>query len=256
MGSFVTHSTNTASASISCTVTKPTGTISGDLLIACIAKTTTGTPTPPSGWDTISSDSTLKNFTQGTAFASGCGFYWKIAGGSEPADYTWTSTSGEWIITILCFRGINLPLVNSTGTPLEEALFDFSVVFSRSGTSLQASDEAANSDLTHDHYWYVVCPAINEAAATRTLSSLSAFLTQLTNNSLVGISMIAGYAEITLEDSGDNPAIGPTSCTIDNASGTARGYGVFISDPSGADKTLLRERSPNTKPARSMVVNA
>ena len=69
-------------------VPKPSGVVEGDLVVAHIAEylltTATSIPNVPSGWTfirSIISPGTLKvaSYT-----------YWKIAGGSEPADYTWS----------------------------------------------------------------------------------------------------------------------------------------------------------------------
>lgn len=74
-------------AASSVTVTKPTGTASGELMVAIVNWNTNGTITPPSGW-------TEKNTV--TAFSGGTtGLYYKVAGGSEPADYTWSFSNGN-----------------------------------------------------------------------------------------------------------------------------------------------------------------
>lgn len=63
-------------------VTKPTGTTEGDLMVAFIMVGSSGvTPTYPSGWTQATLDTTGAN--------SGAVAY-KIAGASEPSDYTFT----------------------------------------------------------------------------------------------------------------------------------------------------------------------
>lgn len=71
---------------------KPPGTVEGDLLVAFVGKdTSTGSwASAPAGWTEeigIFASSTLINFA----------VYWKIAGASEPANYTWTysTTTGS-----------------------------------------------------------------------------------------------------------------------------------------------------------------
>lgn len=78
------QSANNGAGSTSLTITKPTNTASGDFLFATIAVDggSGNTITPPSGW-------TLELRTNdGTALALAT--YYKLAGASEPADYTWT----------------------------------------------------------------------------------------------------------------------------------------------------------------------
>ena len=69
------------------TISKPSGTAEGDVLVAAM---NTSTPlahsiTPPSGWTQVGITASAANRF---------GVWQKIAGASEPADYTWT-TSGS-----------------------------------------------------------------------------------------------------------------------------------------------------------------
>ena len=253
MGSLRSTSHNTATGSTTCTVTKPTGTVSGDLLVAAIGKSTTGTPSGvPSGWVVVTSNTAEKLNNTASSFGNGCGFYYKIAGGSEGADYTWTSTSSEWAITIFCFQDINFWLQTGSLVPVPVGVFETSNLFSRSSTTLALADEPSPSNFSHDHYFIVAAPCIQEAAQTRTLSALSGYLTQVSNDSAVGISMMTGWAEY---EPADDPEIGPTQCTIDNASGNARGYAILISDPTD-EELFLNQRPRQTRPKRSRLVNA
>lgn len=67
------------------TLTKPTGTASDDILIAFIAWEDDVEPSAPAGW-------TLKSSVSESTTFSGY-LWWKRAGGSEPADYTFTKGS-------------------------------------------------------------------------------------------------------------------------------------------------------------------
>lgn len=69
---------NLGSASL--VITKPSGTVSGDLLLCFIVLSANQTVTPPS--DTVPWNTTVN--------ASGVKGYWKVAGSSEPASYTFT----------------------------------------------------------------------------------------------------------------------------------------------------------------------
>ncbi len=68
------------------TINAPTGTASGDVLFACIVGTSATDFTPPSGWSTL----IALNNGDGTAPVGEAVFY-KVAGASEPASYTFTS---------------------------------------------------------------------------------------------------------------------------------------------------------------------
>ena len=73
-------------ASGNLTITKPSGTIATDVLIASVAaRPSTVTITAPSGW-------TLVRRTNNTATNSNTlAVYYQIAGASEPASYQWTA---------------------------------------------------------------------------------------------------------------------------------------------------------------------
>ena len=70
----------TSSTSSSITIGKPSGTASGDLLVAYVASGLGGATYTSSGW------TQAEDGAQYTLL-------WKIAGGSEPADYTFSGAS-------------------------------------------------------------------------------------------------------------------------------------------------------------------
>lgn len=82
---------NSLTTATTVTVTKPSGTVSGDLLVAHIASVQGVVTdwTAPTGWTLINKSNV--GITNPTTSA----VYWKIAGGSEPADYTWTWLVGS-----------------------------------------------------------------------------------------------------------------------------------------------------------------
>lgn len=92
-----------ASSSSSVTVNKPSGIVNTDVMIAVVAYAS-GTLTTPSSWTNIFT--TVG--TNGTVAA-----YYKVAGGSEPADYTWSiNTSGSLSVATVGFYNVN------TSTPI------------------------------------------------------------------------------------------------------------------------------------------
>lgn len=72
------------------TITKPASVASGNLLFAAIAYNggTDSTVSTPSGWTFIA--------TKDNGTTSGVRTYYKVAGGSEPASYSWTITCGTF----------------------------------------------------------------------------------------------------------------------------------------------------------------
>jgi hypothetical protein len=87
---------STSSSVNSLVVTKPTGVVAGDLLVAAIVvgNATGATFSPPAGWTLLSTPS------NGTTVK--LGVWWKIAGGAEPSNYTFTWTTSQraygWIM--------------------------------------------------------------------------------------------------------------------------------------------------------------
>lgn len=79
-------SASAAAAAASVTVTKPTGTVDDDLLVAGVSAAAGAAITAPAGWTQWGSEV--------TAGASRGAFFWKRAS-SEGADYTFTSTGAS-----------------------------------------------------------------------------------------------------------------------------------------------------------------
>jgi hypothetical protein len=85
------------------TVSKPSGTVEGDLLIGVFySYAGTGLMVAPSGWTTIDQQTVTAN-----SFSHNATIAYKIAGASEPATYTFsTSGSGEFFCAELaCYSG-------------------------------------------------------------------------------------------------------------------------------------------------------
>lgn len=87
--SYRSYSSDGTENGADCVLTKPSGTASSDLLITflVIDSTTPDITTPPTGFaevDDTTEGGTLRGHT-----------YWKEAGGSEPASYTWTYSGSD-----------------------------------------------------------------------------------------------------------------------------------------------------------------
>jgi hypothetical protein len=97
------------SGTLTLTISKPSGTAAGDVMVAGIAvRPSTATITPPSGWTLV------RRIDNSNSNSNSLAIYTKVAGGSEPASYNWTfSTSTGSVGGILTFSGVN------TATPVD-----------------------------------------------------------------------------------------------------------------------------------------
>jgi len=99
---------NTCSAT-TWTINKPTGTVQNDVMIAAITFGQNPTVTPPSGWTLIKRVDNLD-----ASGYSSTAVYYKVAGASEPASYTWTlSVAGCMASWIASYYNVN------TSTPID-----------------------------------------------------------------------------------------------------------------------------------------
>jgi hypothetical protein len=85
------------------TINKPTGTVQDDVMIGTIGvRPETVTITPPSGWTLV------RRINNANANANSLAVYYKVAGASEPATYTWTiSTNTGAAGGIQSFSGVD-----------------------------------------------------------------------------------------------------------------------------------------------------
>lgn len=96
---FVAAAANEAAAT-SITAGKPTGTEAGDLLVALVCRNNNADPSAvPSGWSLVAAHKPSASY--------GYRLYVKVAGASEPSDYTWTWSSGSYYARalVLAYRG-------------------------------------------------------------------------------------------------------------------------------------------------------
>jgi hypothetical protein len=99
--SFVAASSaDTGAGASTLTLTPPTGTASGDVLVATLAIAGTGTVTAPSGWTAV------QNITSGTVMRHAS--WYRVATASEPASYAWALGSSRAAAGGICaYRGVN-----------------------------------------------------------------------------------------------------------------------------------------------------
>ena len=94
----------TAQAADGVTLNKPSGVVSGDFMLAIFGYWNASAPvTAPSGWTHL--DTTANS----AATYNQSSVYYKVAGGSEPATYTWTfgGSSDEVGAGIIAYSGVN-----------------------------------------------------------------------------------------------------------------------------------------------------
>ena len=91
-------------------VDAPAGVAAGDALLASVDTTGGLSVTPPSGWVLVRRDASGRGLLKST--------FVRIAGGSEPATYTWSFSRGSAAVaTILSFTGVDThqPIAASSG---------------------------------------------------------------------------------------------------------------------------------------------
>lgn len=102
---FFVNATTAFSATGQTTATIPVPTYAVDdvLLVYLTVENDNATITPDqSGWTLL-----WKSYLTGRAHTQAA--YWRRAGGSEPSNYTWSITSGEWVGTMLSYRNASTP---------------------------------------------------------------------------------------------------------------------------------------------------
>ena len=101
-------SMNKQTSGSSCTISKPTGTVKDDVMIAAFQFNKGSAVTPPTGWNLL-----LR--TDDTTNSMSVISYSKVAGTSEPTSYTWTFAP----ISGWCTGGIQAYIGVSTSTPAD-----------------------------------------------------------------------------------------------------------------------------------------
>jgi hypothetical protein len=101
---FVSATTaSSATGQTTATIPVPTYAVDDVLLVYLAVENDNATITPDqSGWTLL-----WKSYLTGRAHTQAA--YWRRAGGSEPSNYTWTITSGEWVGTMLSYRNASAP---------------------------------------------------------------------------------------------------------------------------------------------------
>lgn len=135
------------------TVNKPTGTVSGDVLVCTIGFSGgPGTVTLPDGWNQVAFESGATN--------PQIGLYYKVAGGSEPTSYSWTITNAiNSGMVIARYSGVNNTTVG-----------DVTAVSTASATAVATLDLTGVTIQT-DQAMLITCFSVNSGSTTITEDS-------------------------------------------------------------------------------------
>jgi hypothetical protein len=173
VGSATGAGTNGAATA---TVTKPTGVVNDDILLAFIARDagTANVVTPPTGWTLI------RDTNDGGGVTIGMSSYWKRASG-EGANYAWVFPGSDGAALITAWRGCI-----GTGTPI-----DVNSGGPTTGNSVNIDAPTLTPTLTDD---LLLCGYVidNGGAAVSTISvnaTLTNLGTQLSGGSLTRVSV-------------------------------------------------------------------
>jgi hypothetical protein len=127
----------------------PTGTVSGDFLLAFTATDPDGPAsalTAPAGWAQTGPDSNVTSAMHARTF-------WKVATGSEPATYTFGATAAsDGVVCVVAFTGVD------TNTPI--------AVASTYGASATAATAAVAPTTTGTDTYFLVCGFTSQNAGT------------------------------------------------------------------------------------------
>src|SRR2546427_5138731 len=138
------------------TIGKPTGVVSGDLLVAAIS-VRSANPSTPSGWTLVwcgNSGSSTGGSTCPASSTVSLAVYWKVAGTSEPSTYSGWTTTQKAAGVITAYYNVNtstpINVQNGTGyTTSVTSLSSPSITTATANTMLVASFGAADgADIT------------------------------------------------------------------------------------------------------------
>lgn len=135
------------SAGASVVANKPTGTVSGDVLVASLYVETTAAITAPSGFSEVTNSPAAPTGNQFRLHV-----YTKVAGGSEPSSYTFSWTGSVWRDLIIeAYSGAD----NTTPVSVSaNAVNNSATATSTQAPSVSATTGAADCTLILSQAWY------------------------------------------------------------------------------------------------------
>jgi hypothetical protein len=220
----------TSTAGTSLLITKPSGVSDGDVLVAlveCGRESGRGPQSGPAGWTNpvgYNSETTVLHNLQAWV---------KVAGASEPTDYTWTNTGGgAWAGTITAWTGVD------TASPV-------GATASGEDTTLDSTFDHSGLTTGHDGSVAIYGYGINEGPSpTRVPATAHASSTKRgeANSTVTGVGMAVMLAS---EDRPTAGATGARNATSFSANSTTTWVGLELKAASGggggmgAKKALL-----------------
>jgi hypothetical protein len=211
-----TSNISNLAASTAITLTTPTGTADGDLLLTIIFSSGTAAPSSvPSGWTFIRS-----NDSSGAATQASLHSYYKIAS-SEPADYSWTSSGNPSGGMILRITGHDSsPIDNSTGAGVQ-------------GSGAVGNNTTAGSTMTPSRVNELIIMAAIVFNTDLATPSLSGWEISTDNPSWTEL-----YDNALNSGSGNNWVMGLAYATRPQTSAT--GSPIFDYTPGGGDRSAAQ----------------
>lgn len=136
---LIGYATATANLSTSLIINKPGGTIENDLIVAVLESVNGQTWTGASGWTEVLDQ----------AVGNGIRVAYKVAGASEGANYTFTSSGSDYLVgIILTYRGFTYDTIGSAATRSGDGALSVPAITSAGGIVLVA---VATSDVGGTH---------------------------------------------------------------------------------------------------------
>jgi hypothetical protein len=189
------------------TIPMPTGTLAGDVMVAIVAVAPHSTTiAAPAGWTQVTSTANPSGSPTSMRVVS----YFRVAGSSEPAGYTWTfsGTIGGAVGGMLSFSGVD------TGVPIDQS--------GQNATGSGFSHNAASITTTADNAMLVSAHAFTSSTSDFTPPAGMTEVvdaTSLARPNALGVGM-----EVNIEQRGLAGATGNRMATA-NATGIDAGYG-------------------------------
>jgi hypothetical protein len=208
----------TSTAGTTLTITKPAGVSDGDVLVAtivCGRESGRGAQSGPAGWTNpvgYNSESVVLHNMQAWV---------KVAGGSEPADYSWTNTGGgAWAGTITAWTGVD------TSAPV-------GATDSNQDTTLDTTFDHSGLTTTQDNSVVIYGYGINEGSSpTRVPATAHASTTKRgeANSTTTGVGMATVLASEARATAG---ATGARNATSSSGNSTTTWLGLELKEASG-----------------------
>ncbi len=205
-----------AAASGSLAINKPTGTASGDVMVASISvRPNTATITAPSGWTLV------RRIDNSNTNPNSLATYYRVAGSSEPTSYTWSfSTTAGSAGGIQSFTGVD------TSNPVD----------------VEAGQNTANSVSQ-------TAPSVTTGAANEMLVTSHAFSSSATFTKPTGMTEAFDVASVTVPNSGGEAIEGNYELrAASGATGTRTATASGDADVGNAHALALRGVTLSTAP--------